>query len=227
MLSKKTDFVGDIFIANLNESCEGLEFYQWMELQEENCLRMTLGNCVTDELYTQLQWNDNTYEYELIDTAEDKWSWLLYGHTYTDDDINTSSITYDNCGCGCNNMNCDTYKWEGIINIIERNIEPTKIGCETANGFRIRQSYLFYYIFWVWSQGKDSISTSTGEKIIDVKNATSVSNSSRRINAHNKFVSWIIECDSNGRVGLYRFMQDFSDLFPQWQGTCLKYEPIW
>lgn len=228
MLITTDFFTGDIFIANLKESCDKLSLFEWIYQWEKQCLRITLGDCLYDDLIEQLEWSEEQQKYVLKDDADEKWGWLLYGHTYTKDDIESSpNFNYFNCGCGCNNNNCDTFHWDGIINIATTRIPNTTINGEVANAIVVKKSYIAYYIYWLFSLNEDSFTSSTGEQVAEVKGGARISNSHKRIDAHNKFVSWVIECNSHGKVGLYRFLQDFSNSFPEWSGKCLKYEPIW
>lgn len=227
MLITPEFFIDDIFIANLTESCDKLTMYGFIDSNEEDCLRITLGDCVYEELVNQLEWSETEQKYVLKSDADEKWDWLINGHTYSVDDIDQSLIPYSNCGCGCNGSNCKTFHWDGIIKTIVRRIPTIEIGDTIANGIEIKKSFIAYYIYWLYSQETDSFSSSTGEQVAEVKGGSRISNSTKRIQAHNKFVSWVIECNSNGSVGLYRFMQDFPNLFPEWGGKCLKYESIW
>ena len=228
----ETFFTGDCFIPNLNESCDSLMFREAIEHGKEQCLRMTLGDCLYNEMQENLEWNETLQEYVLIDGADEKWDWLINGHSYTKDDISDQSLLYSpfdyiNCGCGCLNQNCESFHWDGIIKMIDKRIPETVINGQTVNGIQVKKSFVAYYIYWIWSLSSDSFTSSTGEQTANVKNASRISNSSKRIEAYNKFVSWVIDCNSHGKVGLYRFMQDFSNLYPEWDGKCLKYEPIW
>lgn len=225
MFTDKTFYVGDIFIANLNETCDNLNFFHWKEQHEELCLRITLGDCLYNELMEQVEWNEDNNNYTLKAGVDKKWSWLLNGHTYEQNNIQTSPFNYSHCGC--NGNNCNIYHWDGIIKQLDRRIPEQIINGQSVNGVTINTSYLAYYIYWLWSLNEDSFTSSTGEQTADVKNANRISNAHKRINAYNKFVSWVTSCNSHGRVGLYHFMQDFSGDFPTWQGKCLKYEPIW
>ncbi len=230
MLIDKTYFTGDIFIANLNEACDNLGFYEWIERWEEQCLRTTLGDCLYEDFILQLLWDENLQKYVLKQDAEEKWDWLLNGHNYTRDEISTTSFTsfnWHNCKCGCNNDNCDSFKWDGLRVEINRRIKNTKVGGVVAQGVTIKKSYIAYYIYWLWSLKSDSVTTSLGEKVLNAKNAMNVSNIQDRIDAHNKFVSMVTGCDSSGNVGLYKYVRDFNNLYPTWGGKCLKHEPIW
>lgn len=226
MLTDKTFFTGDIFISNLTEKCDNLHFYEWIEVWEEQCLRTVLGDCIYNDFVAQLEWNEDDEKYQLVDGADDKWDWLLNGHTYTKDDISQSHLFNDFC-CGSFSDNCDTFYWDGLVKTIDRRIKATEVNGQTANGIIINKSLISYYIYWLWALKKDSITSSTGEQIADVKNSQRVSNVHQRIDAYNKFVSMTTECSSSGGVGLYKFIQDFSNLFPEWCGKELSYESVW
>lgn len=232
MFTDKTFYTGDIFIPNLEEKCNNLYFFEWIEQWEEQCLRLTLGDCIYDELVSEMEFNEDMQKYVLKDSADEKWDWLLNGHIYTKDDVsdqslNFSPFNYYNCGCGCVDLNCDSYHWEGIVKLLDRRIKETTINGQTANGIVISKSYLAYYVYWLWSLNEDTFTSGTGEQVANVKGGVRLSNEHKRINAYNKFVSWVIDCNSHGRVGLYRFIQDFSNLYPEWQGQPLCYESIW
>lgn len=228
--TNKTYYTGDIFIANLKEKCDDLTFFAYDAELEEECLRITLGDCLFNELIDQLEWDETANIYKLKDGVDEKWGWLINGHTYAKDDLSEealSSLDYSLCGCGCDNDNCDTFHWDGIIKVIDRRIPPTTINGEVANGVKVYRSYLAEYIYWKWSLSTDTFTSSTGEKTSKTKGTDQASNSDKRIAAHNRFVSWVIDCNSHGKVGLYTFVQHFKDLYPEWQGKCLAYESIW
>jgi hypothetical protein len=232
MFTDKTFYTGDIFIPNLGESCNGLPFFEWIEQWEEQCLRMVLGDCLYNELLEQLEWSDTLNKYVLKEDVEEKWGWLINGKTYTKEDIsdqslNFSPFNYSNCGCGCVDLCCDKYHWDGIVKVLDRRIPATQVNGETANGVIIKSSFLAQYVYWKWAMDSDSFTSGTGEQVAEVKGGLRISNAHKRVNAYNKFVSNVIDCNSHGKVGLYRFVQDFKDLYPEWTGTQLCYESIW
>lgn len=232
MFTDKTFYTGDIFIPNLEESCNNLSFDEWRVQYEEECLRITLGDCLYNDLLEQIEWNEDSQKYVLKEAVEEKWDWLVNGHVYTKDDItdqslNFSPYNYSNCGCGCVDLNCDSYHWDGIVKLLDRRIPAKTINGVTANGIIKKTSFLANYVYWKWALNEDSFTSGTGEQVADVKGGTRISNAHKRINAYNKFVSMVIDCNSHGKVGLYRFVQDFGNLYPEWQGTCLSYESIW
>src|SRR5690606_20602848 len=133
------------------------------------------------------------------ESADEKWGWLLYGHNYTKDEIETSlNFQYNHCGCGCNNNNCDTFHWDGIIKTVTKRIPTTEINGQSANAIVLKSSLIAYYIFWLFEQKENTFSASTGEQVANVKGSTTVDNWHVRIKAHNMFVSWVIECNSHG-----------------------------
>lgn len=232
MFTDKTFYTGDIFIPNLEEKCNNLNFFEWIDLWEEQCLRLTLGDCVYNDLVEQMVFDEILQKYVLKETAEEKWDWLLNGHKYTKDDISDQSLNfypfnYSNCGYGCIGLNCNSYHWDGIVKLLDRRIAETTINGQTANGIVVKKSYLAYYVYWQWALNEDTFTSGTGEQKANVKGGERVSNAHKRINAYNKFVSMVIDCNSHGKVGLYRFTQDFRNLFPEWQGQYLCYESIW
>jgi len=228
MLIDKTFFTGDIFVPNLNEKCDNLHFFEWIERWEEQCLRIVLGDCLYEEFMAQFEWDDISEKYVLIEGADEKWDWLLNGHSYTEDDISErSTFKFLGCDCGCNQMNCKNLYWGGLLKVKQRRIPSINIGGQSANAIMIKSSLIAYYVYWLWCLRTDSFTSSTGEQVADVKNATRISNEHQRIDAHNKFVSMVQGCERSGTVGLYRFLQDFQNLYPEWGGKCLSYEPIW
>jgi len=90
----------DVRVTNITETCNdrNLYFTQFMKWKEEEVLRLTLGNCLYDELQTQLDDDGN-----LIEGADAKWSKLLHGDTYE------ASVAHSNCDCSC-----DKHRWRGI-----------------------------------------------------------------------------------------------------------------
>lgn len=299
MFTDKTFYTGDIFIPNLEEKCNNLYFFEWIEQWEEQCLRLTLGDFIYNELVSQMEFNEDMQKYVLKDSADEKWNWLVNGHTYTRDDstnqfidfsasssslsvlpkttvtatANQTEITVSNSPVGVylylngqwqiegldftyqdgliallntvedndlfeiipliSTANGNTpqgtsiVRWDGIVKSIDRRIPETTIKGETANGIVISKSYLAYFIYWMWALNEDTFTSGTGEKIANTKGGESISNTHKRVNAYNKFVSMVTDCNHHGRVGLYMFMKDFSDLFPQWQGEPMYYESIW
>lgn len=95
----------DTRITNITEKCNdrNLYFTAFMNRMQEEVLRFTLGNCVYEELKTQLDTDGN-----LIVGADAKWSNLLYGEIYD------ASVTQSSCSCGCSE--CEKHRWRGIYN---------------------------------------------------------------------------------------------------------------
>lgn len=226
MFTEKTMFTGDIFIANLEESCNGLPFFEWIEMCDEQCLRITLGDDLYDELLDQVVFNEDQQKYILAKGVDEKWDWLLNGHKYSKSDIQSQSfIGSESLSCNCLNYNYENYTWKGIVSTLDRRIPETTINGQTANGVRFSKSYLAYYAYWLWSLTTETTTTSTGEKKLKNKGGYSVTNTHKRVAAYNNFVSWVADC-RKGSVGLYRFMHDFKHLFPNWEGQFLSYESV-
>lgn len=220
----KTQFTSDIFIPNVNEDCENLNIFGIISEWEKVCLINTFGPCLFDELEKQLEWSEANKSYVLKSGIDEKWDRLVNGHSYENTNQNSSFYFLN---CGCNDNNCSTSKWKGIKTVIDRRIPEQTIKSQTVNGIKVSKSYTAYYIYWLWSLNGNTFTSSTGENVAQVKGSTTVDNTHKRINAHNKFVSWVTSCGCNGNVGLYKFLQDFKDDFPTWEGQCLSYESVW
>lgn len=232
-LIDETYFTGEIQIPNLRERCNGnLGFQRSLIDWETEALRIILGDCLYNELLTQLVWNATTFKYDIIAGADDKWSWLINGKNYTETDIETfgsntyDSLSYHHCGCGCSGMDCDAFHWDGLIKEDTLNIKPvtlnTNSGDKQISSITSRSSLIAHYVYWKWAANSNTTTTGTGEQLLQVDNAMRVSNHAKRIKAYNRFVTSVIDCNRHGKVGLYRFIRDHSTLFPEWGGSCLN-----
>lgn len=213
----KSYFIGERFIPNLNERCESdIYFLAQISGWEDLSLRHTLGDCLFDELIDNLEFDTETNRYKLIDTADQKWEWLLYGHSYTKEEVqNSNGYNHGNCHCKCKcRLECNTFNFNGIFQ--ETNVNNPIDGKELT----IRKSYVADYVYHHWMQVHNTTTTGVGEVSADTSGGTRVNNAHKKILAWNDFVYKVIKCSSQGGVSLYQFINDFSDLFPEWNGKC-------
>lgn len=229
LLIDKPLFVEEIFIPFTSE-CTDSTYILMFAKQQRECLESILGNCLYNELKQQFEYNTEATDddpmwvkWKLVEGVDKKWKWLVYGHTYeASERVNTQIPQWYgkhwHCDCGCKGE-CDKYHWRGLISLYSTQITSTSAVLEAS-------SLIAYYAYYNFSLQTNTITTTTGEKVADNHNLTSVSNITKRVKSYNKFVSMVQSCEAGGRVGLYKFLSDFSDLFPEWEGKCLRYKSL-
>lgn len=215
-------FTGDIHIPNLEEThIQNIEFYKLMSKWEKEALELTLGKCLADDLISQFEitGDKGMKEYTLKEDADPKWSQLINGRKYSKDDEGVSSFEALSSGCGCNSVQCSTHNWEGIIRehelILNGNLETFK------------ESYLAYYVYFMWCYDNASKTTGTGEQRPESKNSTGITNKAKRIAAWNYFYSLVRSCQSGGKIGLHTYLKEHSELFDTFEEMCFQNQNIY
>lgn len=211
MFTSIDNFHTDVFIENL-EDCLSQKPSLRMSMKEMECeaLRTVLGQCIYEELMENVEYDDSGEVYKLKDSAAEKWEWLLYGRTYETD----GHKSYP-CGCGCVGGHCETKRFDGIIQNFQLSAEET-----------FQRNYLAYFIYYNWKTINETVTAGAGEQQPQVKNSATVYNKKKRYRAWNSFVEWVNLC-GKPTVGLYRFLKDHKDDFPNWDGMCLETLNIW
>lgn len=201
----KTFFTGEIFIANIHEYKDNMNFDLdlFISREETNCLINVLGSCLFNDLKEQLEFDSEQKCFVLKPEIESKWEWLIYGHSYE---------KKGSCGCYCN---CDTLNWPGIIFST-----PIVINGQLKYS---KQSFLAYWIYYQRAFSKNSHSTGTGEAINQTENAIMISNEFKRKQAFNRFLE-LIQFGKGCDISLYQFLNDHKSFFP---GFCpTYYQPL-
>lgn len=215
-------FTGDIHIPNLDETCvQNYTFFKLMSKWEKEALELSLGKCLSDDLLSQFEitGEEGMKEYTLKDGVDDKWEFLINGRNYSKDDEGVSSFSELGFGCGCNSGNCLTHNWEGIVNeneiIVNGKLETFK------------ESFLAYYVYFMWCFDNASRTTGTGEQVPDSKNSSGISNKAKRIAAWNYFYTLVRGCQSGGKTGLHIFLKEHSELFDTFEEICFQNQNIY
>lgn len=226
----ETFFTGDIFIPNFEEGGKiNLHLYKLITQWERDCLEMTLGKNLTEELISNLELVDvpitnpvngraTKKKYKLKDNAEEKWKYLMHGRAYNRNDVGVSNFMnimsiQEDCGCGSNNTQ-ETHYWEGIVKV-----HTTPINDQICI---FKESYLAYYVYREWLFDTSTTTSGVGEVKLKAKNAEPVSNTRRQTNAHNLLWAKTHSYSPSGNVGLYLFMQEHREMFPNFNGTQFK-----
>ncbi|MCZ2084811.1 MAG: hypothetical protein LC112_11115 [Flavobacteriales bacterium] len=216
-------FTGDIFIPNLEETCiKNVEFYKLMSKWEKECLELVLGKCLSDELLSQFEivTGENGKEYKLKIDADPKWSYLIDGRKYQSTDelvINFADLSA--YGCGCYESKCTVHNWEGIVK------EQTILlqGAEAT----FKESFLAYYVYFMWCFDNASKTTGVGEQMPEAKNSTGITNKAKRIAAWNYFYTWVRGCQKGGKIGLHLFIKEHAEAFESFEEICFKNQNIY
>lgn len=174
---------------------------------EEEALRMVIGDCLYREFISNLEIDENGF-YTLKEDADEKWDWLLNGHTYETE----SSVS----GCGCQSGNCKTHVWNGIVRKVAK--------VEDKDVF---ESLLAPYVYFQWNMNYRTLSTGVGEAKGIANGTVLVSSREKRVDSWNDFIAGISIGFPNSRVSLYQFLNEHKDLFPDFQTVCLKPITYW
>lgn len=186
MFTRLSNFTyGNYQIANITsaEVNTNVQFLIQIQKYEKQCLQLLLGNLLYDELMSNVEL-DGLY-WKLKSGANEKWGWLLNGHSYTD--ANDSDINKT---------------WRGIVTKVAK-IEETDVF----------ESMIAPYIFFHYALNTRTLNTGTGEARMKSDNTTQESSSNKRVDAWNEFVQWASFGFSNTNVSLYQFLEYHSDLF--------------
>lgn len=214
MFTRVSNFTyGDLKIANIQTTYinNDIELQIYLQTQEENCLRMILGDCMYDDLMDNVELDPNGY-YQLKVDAEEKWDWLLNGLTYEA----TDPIISGGCGCGCHSGNCSKHKWDGLVRKVA-----------TVAQTDVIESLMAPYIYYNWSISERTMVTGVGEAKGKAQNTTQESSMYRRIDAWNDFVKRVDFGWPNTRVSLNQFLKEHQGEFANAQTVCMDTRTYW
>lgn len=218
-------FTGDIHIPNLNETCiQDFEIYKLISKWERECLELVLGKCLAEELLEQieLKTDPETEEqsYGFKDDAEDKWKWLVNGRTYeASDEFVTRFMNLSEFGFGCASGGCKKHHWEGFV--------TTTPSIVNGKAESFQESFLAYYVYFMWSFNNQSRTTGIGEQKPQAKNSEAVNDKLKRVDAWNYFVAKVKLCSRGGRTSLDGFIREHSELFEDFQESHVKLSNYW
>lgn len=206
MFTSRSNFTyGNYRIANIDvaEIDNNVDLTIHIQKYEQECLRLILGDCLYNELMTNVELDNQTGLYKLKDTADEKWGWLLNGKNYEA----TESVNF----CACHSSSCSKHQWDGLVRQVAE-IDSKKI-YET-----IMASYIFFY----WSLNNRTLNLGVGEGAGIAQNATQESGSNKRVDSWNKFVQDVDFGFSNTKVSLNQFLYEHQDYFPEASTVCLN-----
>lgn len=216
-------FTGDIHIPNLEEKCiQDVEIYKLISKWERECLEFVLGKCLFDQLMAEieLKTSGTVKHYGLKESADEKWKWLVEGRTYEKTDESISFFDdLSVCGCGCSSGKCKFHTWDGFVTKT-----PSIIKNELVE---FQESFLAYYIYYMWSFHNETRTTGIGEQKPESKNSVTTFNKTKRVDAFNYFFAKVKMCSRGGRVSLYGFIKEHSELYPDFQGADFKPLNYW
>lgn len=178
-----------------------------LQKYEEEALRMAIGDCLYRDFVSNLEIDENGF-YVLKEDADEKWDWLLNGHTYEAE----KSVS----GCGCQSGNCKTHVWNGIVRKVAK--------IEDKDVF---ESILAPYVYFQWNMNYRTLSTGVGEAKGIANGTVLVSGREKRVDAWNDFIAGISVGFPNSRVSLYQFLSNHKELFPEFQSVCFKPITYW
>lgn len=173
---------------------------------EQEGLRMAIGDCLYIELMDNLTIGEDGH-YILKEDADEKWDWLLNGHTY---DASSSG------GCGCNSGSCNRHIWSGLASKVA-----------TIESVDVIESILAPYVYFNWNMNYRTLSTGVGEGKGVSKNTVLVPSKDKRIDAWNEFIALVSFGYPNSKVSLYQFLSEHKSLFPNYRTVCFKPITYW
>lgn len=202
---------GEYHIPNIDTVSNSNDTALMIHIQkyEEEALRMAVGDCLYDDLMSNLELDENGYWKSKEDTNE-KWNWLLNGHKYD------APSTNCNCGCGCNSGKCNKHVWSGLVSKVA-----------TTKEADVYESILAPYVYFNWNMNYRTLSTGVGEAKGVAQNTVLVPSREKRVDAWNKYIQNIAFGFPNSKVSLYQFLSEHKDLFPEYQTVCFKPITYW
>lgn len=212
MFTRLSQFTyGNYQIANIDTTAinNNTALLIHIQKEEENALRMVMGECLYNDLMDNVEKDANGY-YIVKEDADDKWKWLVNGHSY---DATSSSC---NCGCGCDSGKCSKHVWRGLFYKVA-----------TVESVDVYESILAPYVFYQWSLNYRTLNTGVGEAKGIAQNTTQATASDKRVDAWNEFVQAISFGYPNSRVSLYQFLSEHRELFSDYQTVCLNTMTYW
>lgn len=203
MITTSKHFHSDVFIPNL-KGC--INVYPALKIQigifEKEALINALGVCLADELLNQFEYDSDEKIYNLKPDTDEKWVWLLNGRTYE----------YDGSCCfsvGCCGDKCKKFVYPGIIQELE--FDPTT---------QFEKNYLAYYIYYHFQTINESLTSGSGEKVVEAINSIHVYNKKKRYNAWNRWADWV--------ETLSVFLKHHEDEYPEANISCgVQRKNIW
>lgn len=201
-------FTGDIFIPNLEEKCtQDIQIFKLISKWEKECLELILGKALAAELLDQFEitGEDGSKEFTLKSDAETKWTHLIEGRKYQEeDDLVTEFL----------DTSSSLHYWDGLITKTDT--------LRSGQVITYKESLIAYYIYFMWCLNNISQTTGTGEMIPKVKNSVSVSSKMKRTSAFNYFWTKVRCYDSAGNVGLHMFLKEHRSTFPSFEELPFK-----
>ena len=176
---------------------------------EEEGLRLAMGDCLYDEFMSNLEKDENGY-YKLKSDADEKWGWLLNGHSY---DAPSSNC---NCGCGCGSGKCSKHVWGGIISKVA-----------TVESVDVIESILAPYVYFNWNMNYRTIATGVGEAKGIANNTVIEPSRNKRVDAWNEYIQKVSFGFPNSKVSLHQFLSEHKELFPDFQKVCFNPITYW
>lgn len=206
MFTSRSNFTyGNYRIANIDveEIDNNIDLTIHIQKYEQEALRMILGDCLYDELITNVEIDSETGLYKLKDGVDDKWDWLLNGRKYDSKEVSIF--------CGCHSSTCSKHQWDGLIRKVAK-----------IQDKEIYESILASYIFFYWSLNYRTLNLGVGEGSGNAQNTTQESSSNKRVDAWNKFVQDVDYGYPNTKVSLNQFLNEHQQYFPEASLVCLK-----
>ena len=179
-------------------------------IYEKQCLIEILGDCLYKELLDSFELITGATQYTLKTSATEPIKRLVNGYEY-DAPENEGNFSFSwGCGCGCGDSNCTKRYWKGFV-------QEDKF--LNGNAFSIsKRSFVADYIYYHYSLENRSVSTGTGQKVMEGENSQSVSSASKRIDRYNEFVFCVT--GKINETSLYQFLQDNIADYPTWVRNC-------
>lgn len=197
MFTRPSNFTyGNYKIANIvaDSLDNSLELLVHIQKYEQASLRLCLGDSTYEEFINKLEPDANGF-YKLKEDAEEKWGWLLDGHSY----LPSQNHKHYNCGC----LPDQNVRWSGLVKKVA-----------TVKEIYVYESMMASYIFYYWSLDHRTLNLGTGEGRIESKAAIPESSKNKRIDAWNEFIQWAHYGYSCTNVSLSRFLEDHKAEFP-------------
>lgn len=182
MFTRLSNFTyGNYNIANISENDLDTQLLIQMQKYEKECLEFIFPESMINDLMSNVEL-DGLY-WKLKDTAEEKWRWLINGHSYQDD----SEVSK---------------KWTGLIKKVA-----------VIQGKEVFETLMAPYIFYKYSLNERTINTGTGEAKLKADNTTQTSAHNKRCDAWNEFLQWVSIGFSSTSVSLYQFLYFHKELY--------------
>lgn len=190
---------------------------RFIALYERQCLEEILGSCLSKELFDSFELTtvSGIKAYRLKSNATEPIKRLVNGCAYEAPATDAIEIfdfnwIWEGCGCGCGGSECTERVWKGFVQtntILIGQSETTESKC-----------FISDYIYYHYNLINRSITSGSGQQVLNGENATAVSNASKRIDRYNQFIFSVV--GKLGETSLYRFLQDNKTDYPTWVPNC-------